>query len=135
MPPLERALLQRPMLDFDVTRQVLRCGIEVHRELGPGLLENAYRAGLVHELKKHGLRFVQEASIPLLYKGAEIDCGYRADLIVEDAVLVELKAVERLLPIHDAQVLTYLKVAKLRIGLILNFNAARLKNGIRRLVR
>jgi GxxExxY protein len=98
-------------------------------------MESAYRACLVHELRSANLHTLQEVHIPVLYKGAQMDCGYRADLIVEDRVLVELKSVDRLLPIHDAQLLTYLKLSKLRTGLLLNFNVSSLRKGIRRLVR
>ena len=103
--------------------------------LGPGLLENAYRECLMRELGLARLSFVREVHIPVTYKGVELDCGFRADIVVEDSVVLELKAVERLLPIHDAQLLTYLKLTERRVGLLLNFNSTSLRHGIRRLVR
>lgn len=122
-------------IDGTLTRRILGCAIEVHRVLGPGLLENAYRECLLRELKLAGLAVRREVHIPVSYKGVELDCGFRADIVVEDSVVLELKAVDRLLPIHDAQLLTYLKLAGRRVGLLLNFNSTSLRNGIRRLVR
>ncbi len=122
------------LLGSPLTGRILRCAITVHRHLGPGLLETAYRACLSRELQLAGLDVRQEARIPFVYRNVEIDCGYRADLIVEEKVLVELKTVERLLPIHDAQMLTYLKLAGIRVGILLNFNTENLRNGLRRLV-
>jgi len=118
----------------ELSGRILGCAIEVHRELGPGLLESVYRHCLAHELRAAGITVRQEVSIPVRYKGELFDCGFRADLLVEDVLLVELKAVERLLPIHEAQLLTYLKLSDLRLGLLLNFNAVPLKTGIRRLL-
>ena len=117
-----------------MTGKIIGCAIEVHRTLGPGLLEGAYEACLALELQRAGLMVERQVSIPINYKGEEIGCGYRADLIVEGAVLVELKSVDQFLPIHDAQVLTYLKLRSLCVGLLINFNAYQLRNGIRRLV-
>ena len=117
-----------------MTCKIIGCAIEVHRTLGPGLLEGAYEACLALELQRAGLMVERQVSIPINYKGEEIGCGYRADLIVEGAVLVELKSVDQFLPIHDAQLLTYLKLRSLRVGLLINFNAYQLRNGIRRLV-
>src|SRR5438132_8926810 len=108
--------------------------MSVHRELGPGLLENAYRACLLRQLQLGGLAATTEIRIPFTYRGAQVDCGYRADIIVPDQVLLELKTVERLLPIHDAQMLTYLKLSGLRVGLLINFNSINLRHGLRRLV-
>ena len=122
-------------VDTDLTRRIIGCAIEVHRVLGPGLLENAYRECLMRELGLARLSFVREVHIPVTYKGVELDCGFRADIVVEDSVVLELKAVERLLPIHDAQLLTYLKLTERRVGLLLNFNSTSLRHGIRRLVR
>src|SRR5438132_11565033 len=116
-----------------LTSRIIGCAIEVHRALGPGLLENAYRECLIRELSVCGIRWKREVRIPVLYKGLALDCGFRADVMVEDTIVLELKAVERLLPIHDAQLLTYLKLCNLRVGLLLNFNATSLRNGIRRL--
>ena len=119
----------------DLTRTIIGSAIEVHRVLGPGLLESTYRICLARELELRGLEVEQEIPISVAYKGAELDCGYRADLIVGKAVLLELKSVEKLIRVHEAQILTYLKLANLRIGLLLNFNEPTLKDGIRRFVR
>ena len=127
--------LPSPGIPPSLSRQVLGCAIAVHRELGPGLLENTYRCCLLEEFRDAGLSFRSEAPIALLYKGRQLDCGFRADIIVENSVLLELKAVESLLPIHEAQILTYLKLSKLRVGFLLNFSASPLKNGIRRFAR
>ncbi len=117
-----------------LTGQIIGAGIEVHRQLGPGLLESAYRECLCWELNHRGLTIEREMALPLVYKGVHVDAGYRLDLIVEKRVLVELKAVERLAPVHTAQVLTYLKLTGLRVGLLMNFNADVLRDGIVRLV-
>ena len=122
------------LIETRLTERILGAAIEVHRNLGPGLLESAYRVCLVDELNEAGLRVEREVVLPVKYKGRLVDGAYRADLIVEGAVLVELKAVERLLPIHDAQTLTYLRLGGLRVGLLLNFFNCRLKDGIRRFV-
>jgi GxxExxY protein len=122
------------LLGSPMTARILRCAMTVHSQLGPGLLESAYRACFVQELQWDGLGVRQEARIPVMYRNIEIDCGYRADLIVEEKVLVELKTVERLLPIHEAQTLTYLKLAGLRVGLLMNFNTISLRHGFRSLV-
>jgi GxxExxY protein len=113
---------------------IIGAAIAVHRELGPGLLESAYEACLHHELSQQGLRVERQVSQPVIYKGIHLDCGYRLDLLVESLVIVELKTVESLQPIHDAQLLTYLKLKKLWLGLLINFNVPVLKNGIKRLV-
>lgn len=114
-----------------VARQVIGCAIAVHRELGPGLLESAYEPCLEYELLKADLRVVRQVPIPLDYRGLRMDCAFRADLIVQDAVLVEVKCVNAILPLHVAQVLTYLKLTGLREALIVNFNEALLKDGLR----
>ncbi len=106
----------------------------MHRQLGPGLLESAYRECLCHELRLRGLSTVRERIVPLVYRGELVDAGYRADLIIEERVLVELKCVERLAPIHTAQVVTYLRLAGLRVGLLMNFNVAFLRDGIVRVI-
>jgi GxxExxY protein len=106
------------LLGTGLTRQVLRGAIAVHRELGPGLLESAYRTCLLRELDLLGLAAKQEVEIPIDYRGTKLHCGYRADIIVEDRVLLELKTVEKLLPIHEAQLFTYLKLAGLRVGFL-----------------
>ncbi len=117
-----------------ITDRSISAAIAVHRELGPGLLESAYEACLVYELIQHGLSVERQKSVPVTYRGVKIDCGYRIDLLVEDKVVVELKAVERLEPIHEAQLLSYLKLSGYQIGLLINFNVRMLKQGIRRLV-
>ena len=119
----------------ELTRRILGSAIEVHRELGPGLLESTYRACLVHQLLIEGHEVKQEVPVPITYKGSTIDASFRADLIVDDSALLELKAVERLLPIHESQILTYMKLCNLNIGLLLNFNVPVLKQGVRRFVR
>ena len=125
----------RPGPHVALTRQIIACAIEVHRELGPGLLESAYQRCLSHELGLQGLLARNEVGIPISYKGLDLDNSYRADLIVEDAVMLELKAVDLILPVHEAQLLTYLKHSHLHIGLLINFNVRQLTNGIRRFVR
>jgi GxxExxY protein len=115
-----------------LSRKVIGCAIEVHRTLGPGLLESAYEQCLAHELRLKGLEFRLQVPVPVKYKGILLHCGYRADLIVEDFLLIELKAVEQITRLHDAQIITYLKLANIPTGLILNFNTRILKEGIRR---
>ena len=118
----------------ELTEPIIGGAIEVHKALGPGLLESAYEECLCHELHLRGLNFHRQVALPVEYKGMQLDCGYRLDLVVEDAVVVELKAVERLLPIHEAQLLTYLRLNGSKVGLLLNFNVSVLKNGIIRRV-
>lgn len=118
----------------EISGQVIAAAIEVHRQLGPGLLESAYECCLRYELQQRGVRVEQQVPVPVSYKGLELECGYRLDLLVEDRVIVELKAVESLLPIHEAQLLTYLKLYQRRLGLLINFNVPLLKNGVKRLV-
>jgi GxxExxY protein len=117
----------------DGTQAVIGALIEVHRALGPGLLESAYEACLCAELSVRGIPCQRQRPLPIEYKGVRVDCGYRLDLVVGDGILVELKAVEQLLPIHEAQVVTYLRLARLPVGLLVNFNAIMLRNGLRRL--
>ncbi len=117
----------------DLSRRVIGLCIEVHRELGPGLLESAYEEALAYELNQAGLKFERQRSMPLNYKGVKLDCGYRLDLIIEDELIIELKAVNELLPIHQAQLLTYLKLERRSVGLLLNFNTPVFKNGIKRI--
>jgi GxxExxY protein len=117
-----------------LTRQIIGAAIEVHRELGPGLLESAYEECLCHELRLRGLAFERQVPLPLVYKGVKLDCGYRIDVLVERRVVVEVKSVECVLPIHEAQLLTYLKLGGWRVGLLINFNVPLLKDGIRRLI-
>ncbi len=119
---------------FAITEQVIGAAIAVHRELGPGLLESAYQACVAHELVDRGLRLERQKSVPVVYRGVRLDCGYRMDLLVEQQVIVELKAIERFDPIHTAQVLTYLKLCNLRVALLINFNVRFLRDGLRRVV-
>ncbi len=119
--------------DDPLTREIIGAAIEVHKALGPGLLESAYESCLARELMLRGLRIARQVEIPVEYKGEMLDCVYRADLIVEAVVLLEIKAVEKLLPIHDAQVLTYLRLTGLRTALLLNFNTPYLRDGIKRI--
>jgi GxxExxY protein len=116
-----------------ITEQVIGAAIEVHRTLGPGLLESAYEACLAYELAQRGLKFEQQKPLPVVYKGVSLDAGYRIDLLVEGSVVVELKAVQRLEPIHEAQLLSYLKLTGCPLGLLINFNTVLLKHGIRRI--
>ena len=120
-------------MQFDeLSRQVIGCALEVHRELGPGLLESAYERCLAHELTLKGIRFELEKAMPVEYKGAQIDCGYRLDLLVDGKIILEIKAVAAIEPIHEAQILTYMKLAKVRTGLLINFNVPLLRHGIQR---
>jgi GxxExxY protein len=116
------------------TAPIIGAAIEVHRALGPGLLESAYEECLCHELHLQGLRFERQVDLPVSYKGLLLSCGYKIDLIVEQEVVLELKAVEAILPIHEAQLLTYLKLSGKHVGLLINFNTPILTRGIRRIV-
>jgi GxxExxY protein len=118
----------------DFTERIIGAAIEGHRALGPGLLESAYESCLCHELDSRGLRVERQIALPVVYKGLEWDCGYRMDMLVENEVVVEIKAIEEIQPIHDAQLLTYLKLSGKPAGLIVHFNVPVLKQGIRRLV-
>ena len=119
----------------ELTHAVIGMAIEVHRELGPGLLESAYEECLAHELLQSTVKFARQKPIPVTYKGLELDCGYRIDLLVEDQLVIELKSVEELIPLFDAQVLTYMKLPDKSIGLLINFNVPVLKSGLKRFVR
>lgn len=118
----------------DGTREIIAAALEVHRHLGPGLLESAYEECLCHELELRSINFERQKQLPIYYKGKYLDCAYRLDLVVDKRILLELKSVEKVLPIHEAQILTYLKLAELRTGLLINFNEALLKYGIKRIV-
>ncbi|HKW66808.1 MAG TPA: GxxExxY protein [Terriglobales bacterium] len=118
----------------EITRRIIGAAIEVHRHLGPGLLESAYETCLVFEPKQLGFVVEQQKPLAVLYKGIALDCGYRLDIVVEDAVIVELKAVEQLTAIFEAQLLSYLRLTGKKVGLLINFHVAVLKNGIKRLV-
>ena len=117
-----------------IATAIVDAAITVHRELGPGLLESAYEVCLVHELTSRGLSVERQKPLPVVYRGAQIEAGYRLDLLVEGSVILELKAVDEISKVHLAQVLTYLKLSHLRLAFLINFNAVPLKNGIRRLV-
>ncbi len=112
------------------TGPIIGAAIEVHRQLGPGLLESAYQECLCHELHLLGLSFERQVVLPVSYKGLQLDCGYKLDLVVEREVVLELKSVEKILPVHEAQLLTYLKLAGKRVGLLINFNVPLLTQGI-----
>jgi len=118
----------------NLTEKIIGAAIEVHRALGPGLLESAYEACLVHELIQRGLGVERQKPMPITYKEIRLDCGYRLDLVVEEKVIVELKAVDRLAAIHEAQTLSYLKLSGCPVGLLINFNEAVLTHGIKRIV-
>lgn len=117
-----------------ISNKVLLAAIEVHRTLGPGLLESAYEECLCHELKLQCLQFQRQVALPVAYKGLYLDCGYRMDLVVAGKLVLELKSVARFEPIHDAQLLTYLKLTGLKLGLLLNFNVPLMRDGIKRIV-
>ena len=118
----------------EISAQVVDAAIRVHSVLGPGLLENAYEACLAHELQKRGLSVERQLGLPVVYEGVRIDLGYRLDLLVEQRVIVELKAVDTLTRLHQAQLLSYLKLSGKKVGLLINFNVLRLKNGLKRMV-
>ena len=115
-----------------LTEKVIGCAIEVHRMLGPGLLESTYQQCLAHELKLNNISFQLEFPIPVDYKGTKLDCGYRIDMLIEDRLILELKAVDQIKNIHKAQLLTYMKLAKIETGLLMNFNVRKLADGIKR---
>jgi GxxExxY protein len=115
-----------------LTHQIIGLAMRVHTRLGPGLLESAYERCLCHEFDQNALPYARQVNLPLTYDGVALDCGYRADIIVNDAVLLELKSVDQIIDLHEAQLLTYLRLSPCRIGLLLNFNTLALKQGIRR---
>jgi GxxExxY protein len=117
-----------------LSSKIIGAAIEVHKTLGPGLLESAYEDCLCHELSIQGLLFEKQKPLPVVYKGKQLDCGYRLDIVVEKAVIIELKSCEKIEPIHKAQLLTYLKLSGLNLGLILNFNVPLMRDGIVRMV-
>jgi GxxExxY protein len=122
------------MRESELTGVIIGCAMRVHTALGPGLLESAYEACLYYELNKTGLKVTKQMPLPLVYEEVKLECGYRVDLIVENKVIVEIKAVECLNPIHSVQLLTYLKLSHCKLGLLLNFNVLQLKDGIKRVV-
>jgi GxxExxY protein len=115
-----------------ITEKIIGCAIEVHRSLGAGLLESAYETCLAFELESARLKVERQVAVPVIYKSVKLDCGYRIDLLVEDTVIIELKTVDTFAPVHEAQILTYMKFAKKAIGLLINFNVTVLRNGIKR---
>jgi GxxExxY protein len=117
-----------------ITEHIIGAAVAVHRALGPGLLESAYEACLAFELAQRGLKVEQQKPLPVLYREVKLDCAYRLDLLIEETVIVEIKAVDRLSPIHQAQLLSYLKLSGCKVGLLINFNVRVLKDGIRRMV-
>ena len=122
-------------MNFDeISNKVIGCAIEVHRELGPGLLESTYEQCLAYELSRANIPFKLQVDLPVEYKEIRLDCGYRIDLLADDRLIVELKSVDQLLPIHEAQVLTYMKLAEVNVGLLINFNVTILRKGVRRFV-
>ncbi len=117
-----------------ITEKIIGCAIEVHKGLGPGLLESAYEECLCYELNRIGLKFERQVPLPVVYKGVKLDCGYRMDVVVENLVIVEVKAIESLIPVHEAQLLSYLKLHNKKVGLLMNFHVPILKKGLKRLV-
>jgi GxxExxY protein len=117
-----------------LSREIIGAAIEVHKQLGPGLLESAYETALAHEFSLRGIVFERQKPLPVIYKDVKLDCEYRLDFLVNELVIVELKAVDKLMPIHEAQVITYLKLANCKLGLLLNFNVRLMKHGIKRVV-
>jgi GxxExxY protein len=118
----------------ELSNKVIGCAIEVHRELGPGLLESTYEQCLAHELSLQGIGFKVQHPLPVEYKGLRLDCGYRVDVLVKDQIILELKSVEELKSIHEAQLLTYMKLAKIKQGFLINFNVHKLKQGLKSFV-
>ena len=122
------------MEENELTKVIIGAAIDVHRQLGPGLLESAYEACLCHELGLKQIPYERQKSLPVIYKGLSLECGYRIDILVDEKVVLEIKSVEGLLPIHEAQMLTYMRLGGWKAGLLINFNVPLLKQGIRRLV-
>lgn len=120
------------MKENEITEQIIGCAMKVHSALGPGLLESAYEACLVYELSETGLKIKQQHPLPLIYNEIKLECGYRADILVEDKIIIEIKSVDDFNDIHLAQVITYLKLSNCKIGLLINFNVRRLKDGLKR---
>jgi GxxExxY protein len=122
------------MKENEITKMIIGFAYEVHTKLGPGLLESAYQTCLLHELKEHGIRVVNELALPIIYKNIKLDHGYRIDLLVEKKVVIEVKAVDANIDVHKAQLLTYLRLGNYKVGLILNFNTIHLRDGIKRII-
>jgi len=134
-PPQRRRDTENTYYYEGLTEKIIACAIEVHRHLGPGLLESIYEECFCKELQLQGMVFDNQVTLPVEYKGLQLDCSYRMDVVVDRKVVVEIKCVEKILPVHEAQLLTYLKLSGLKVGLMVNFNSALLKDGIKRLVR
>lgn len=117
-----------------LTYQIIGCAYEVHKILGPGLLESTYETCLCYELEKAGIKYEKQKELIVNYKGVKLDNGYRIDILVENSIVIELKSVETILPVHTAQIMTYIRLSKKRIGLLINFNVTNLQNGIRRYI-
>jgi GxxExxY protein len=117
-----------------ITGKIIEFAIKVHSALGPGMLEGAYEICLMHEVVRHGFKVESQVTLPIIYGGIRLDAGYRIDLLVEESVIVELKAIDRLMPVHEAQLLSYLRMSNLSLGLLINFNVRLLRDGIRRVV-
>lgn len=117
-----------------LSREIVDCAVEVHRSLGPGLLESAYEQCFCTEIASRGLSFERQVHLPVHYKGSLLECGYRLDVVVDNLVVIEIKSVSKLEPVHVAQLLTYLKLSGMKLGFLLNFNSSLMKNGIRRVV-
>lgn len=122
------------IINKELTKEVIRVAIKVHKALGPGLLESAYKEVLFYELKKNGFNVRKEVPMPLVYEEVKLDCGYRIDLLVNNELVIELKSVDALNDVHMAQILTYMKLGNYKLGLLINFNVALLKNGIKRVI-
>lgn len=118
----------------ELTSRIIGCAIEVHKLLGPGLLESAYEECLSYELEKAGLKVEKQKALPVLYKEIKLDCGYRMDIVVDNTIVLEIKSVDVLNPVHEAQILTYLKFSEKKIGLLINFNVTLLKNGLKKYI-
>lgn len=125
---------RKTYFDSELTEQIIRCAIEVHRNLGPGLLESVYEECLCHEMLMHDLPFARQKFLPIQYKGINLDGRYRLDIVVADKVVIELKCIENILPVHEAQLMTYLRLSGIKTGLLLNFFTPVMKEGIRRIV-
>jgi GxxExxY protein len=126
--------LEEKMVGSELTGKIIGCAINVHKILGPGLLESAYEECLSYELAESGLSFIRQKPVPVVYKKIKLECGYRIDLLVENEVVVELKSIDAFAPVHTAQILTYMKFAEKKIGLLINFNVTKLVDGIRRYI-
>ncbi len=122
------------LIDQELTESIIGAAIEVHKALGPGLLESAYRRCLAREFELRSLNYRMEVALPVVYKGLTLDCGYRMDFVLEEKIVLEVKSVEKLIPIHEAQLLTYLKLSGHKIGLMINFNSAVIRNSLIRRV-